>query len=172
MSAAGFITALKESATAFWSVRDARERNMLMACAAVVMLFLIYTIFLNPALSGRAQLRKDLPALRQQSAELLALSKHAAELNRGAAGHVEPITHDTINTSLASRGLKPQSLSVTDDLVRMQVNPASFASLMEWLDEQQKTTHLSVVDANFIALPQNDMVNATLTLKQQRSGDQ
>ena len=40
--------------------------------------------------------------------------------------------------------------------------------MLDWLDEMQKTARLSVVDANIVALPAVDSINATLTLKQQR----
>jgi len=164
------LSTLNESATAFWNGRNERERSILMYGSLLLLLLLVYAIFFGPALNGRTTLNKDLPALRQQAAEVQALAKQAAELNSaGASSEAAPISQETIAASLSSHGMKPQNLAVTDDLVRMQLNPVSFAGLLDWLDDQQKTSHLTVVDANFIALPQTDMVNATVTLKQQRT---
>jgi len=174
------LSTLNESATAFWNGRNERERSILMYGSLLLLLLLVYAIFFGPALNGRTTLNKDLPALRQQAAEMQALSKQAAEVqalakqaaelnSAGASSEAAPISQETIAASLSSHGMKPQNLAVTDDLVRMQLNPVSFAGLLDWLDDQQKTSHLTVVDANFIALPQTDMVNATVTLKQQRT---
>ena len=163
------LSTLNESATAFWNGRNERERSILLYGSLALVLLLIYAIFFGPALNGRTALNKDLPALRQQAAEMQALSKQAAELNSGGTSEAPPISQESIAASLSSHGMKPQNLSVTDDLVRMQLNPVSFAGLLDWLDDQQKTSRLTVVDANFIALPQTDTVNATVTLRQQRS---
>ena len=97
------------------------------------------------------------------------MSKQAAELNVGGVVDTFPISQESIAASLSSRGMKPVNLSVTDDLVRVQLNPVSFSGLLDWINDQQKTAHLTVLDANFIALPQTDMVNATVTLRQQKS---
>jgi len=160
---------LNESTTAFWNARNARERSILLAGSVALLLFLIYAIFFGPALNGRQTLSKRLPELRQQAAEIQALAKQAADLKLGGALGAGPVSQESITSSLASRGMKAQNISVTDDLVRVQLNPVSFAGLLDWIDDQQKTTHLTVIDANFIALPQTDMVNATVTLRQQKS---
>ena len=167
----GLLSALNASAATFWSARNERERTILRVGAAALATLLVYAIFFGPALSGRQKLGEALPGLRQQAAEMQALSKQAAELSTGGAAEAPPLSQEAVAASFTSRGMKPQTLAVTDDMVRVQLNPVSFAGLLEWLDDQQKVSHLTVVDANFIALPQTDMVNATLTLKQQRSGE-
>lgn len=171
MKPAELFSILGESATAFWNARNERERSIVLIGATALVLFLIYAICFGPALSGRATLSKDLPALRQQLAEVQSLAKQAGELSSATTPDPEPITQENIAASLSSHGMKPQSLAVTNDLVRVQLNPVAYSSLLDWADEQQKNLRLTVVDANFIALPQTDMVNATLTLRQQRSGE-
>jgi len=165
------LSTLNESAVAFWSGRNERERSILRFGSVALILLLVYAIFFGPALSGRQKLNRDLPALRQQAAEMQALSKQAAELNTGGALEIAPISQEIIAASLSSRAMKPLNLTVTDDLVRVQLNPVSFAGLLEWIVDQQKVSRLVVQDANFVALSQTDMVNATLTFKQQRSGE-
>lgn len=160
---------LSESATAFWNVRNERERSILVFGGVALVLFLLYAILFAPALSGRTALNKSLPVLRQQLAEEQSLAKEVSDLGGTAIPDPEPVSQDNISASLSGRGLKPQSLTVSGDLVRMQINPATYSSVMDWIDESQKTMRLTVVEANFIALPQTDTVNATLTLKQQKS---
>lgn len=161
--------AISESVAAFWRGRNERERAILIFGSLALALLLMYAIFFGPALSGREKLSKDLPTLRQQAAELQILAKQAAELNNGGAQETDPISQESIAASLSSRGFKPQNLSVTDDSVRVQLNPVSFANLLDWIDEEQRASRLTVIEANFVALSQPDTVNATLTLRQQRS---
>ena len=54
---------------AFWSARNARERKLLGIGSLVVIGGLFYGLLLDPAVSGRAQMQKQLPALREQAAE-------------------------------------------------------------------------------------------------------
>jgi len=162
---------LTESATNFWNVRNERERQILIFGSVALILLVLYAVLFAPALSGRTTLNKDLPALRQQLAEEQVLAKEAGDLNSAAVPDPEPVSQDNVSSSLGNHGLKPQSLTVSGDLVRMQINPATYSSVMDWIDEAQKNMRLTVVEANFIALPQTDSVNATLTLKQQKSGE-
>lgn len=146
--------------------RDARERAMLAAAATVAALGLFYALLIDPALTSRSQLNKNLPELRQQVALLQSLSKEAAALSGKAASPVPVLSEESIKTALAGKGLKPQSVTLSGDLAKVQLASASFAGVLAWLDDMQKTARLSVVDANIVALPQPDMVNATLTLRQ------
>jgi len=165
----GILNGLLESLAAFWMERNARERKAIALAALVVVLALVYSIFIGPALSGRAQLEKTLPALRQQAAELQLLSKQATALVGKGAPPAVAVTKDSLEAALKSKGLKPQSVVLTGELVKVQLESASFAGIMTWLDEMQKNARLSVVEANIEVLAPVDMVNATLTLRQQKT---
>ncbi len=169
MNAATQLSGLKQSLSAFWSERNQRERNMLVAAIAVVVLGLIYALFLDPALSGRTDLEKKLPALRQPAAEVQALSKDAVAASSKAATPVPPMNKESIEASLARKGLKPQNVSVTGELAKVQLSEVSFAGAIDWLADMQRTARVSVVEAKVDALTQPDMVNASFTLRQQRS---
>jgi len=161
---------LKETFSAFWLERNARERNILAAGAAFVALALIYLLFINPALSGRAQLDKSLPQMRQQAAELQALARQAAELNAAGAAPAAPVTKETIEAGLARRNIKPQSVLVSGEVIKVQLQGVSFAAVAAWLDEMQKNSRVSLVEGTFDAQSGVDTVNASLTMRQQRSG--
>ena len=170
MNLTGLLNRSKQSFSEFWAVRDARERAMLSAAAAVVLLGLIYALLIAPALTGREQLHKNLPELRQQVAQLQALSKEAAALSgKPAAPPIAmamAISKENIEAALARNGLKPQSVMLTGDFAKVQLAAVSFAGTLEWLDEMQKTARLAVVEASIVALAQPDRVDATLTLRQ------
>ena len=167
----GAMDGLKDAALAFWSERDARERAALALVIAAICSGLIYAILIEPALSGRAQLEKSLPALRQQAAELQALSRQAATLVNSAARPQTALSKESMEASLGAKGLKPQSVVLSGGMARVQLAAVSFAAMVEWLDQMQKSAQLSVIDANLVALPAPDSVNATLTLRQHRNGE-
>jgi general secretion pathway protein M len=169
MKAPAKVNGVKQSASTFWSERNQRERNMLTLAIVVILAGLFYLLLIDPAASGRKDLEKKLPALRQQAAEVQAMAKEATELaGKTAAAPPAAVTRESLEASLTRKGLKPQNLSVTGEMVKLQLAAVSFADTIDWLDEMQRTARLSVVDANFDAQTQPDTVNATLTLR--RSG--
>ncbi len=167
MNLTGLLDRSRLSFSEFWAVRDARERAMLAAAALAVTLGLIYALLIDPALSGRDRLNKNLPLLRQQVAQMQALSREAAALSGKSATPALAMSRENIEAALARNGLKPQSVMLTGDFAKVQLSAASFAGTLNWLDEMQKTALISVVDASIIALTQPDMVNAAFTLRQQ-----
>lgn len=152
----------------FWEARETRERLTLTVAAVAIMLGLAYAVLIAPALNGREQLSKNLPQLRQQAALLQAMSREAATLAGKPDIPLTAFSEESIEAALARKGLKVQSVTLTGDLVRVQLPAVPFAGMLEWLDEMQKTAMLSVVQANIVALAQAGSVDATLTLRQQR----
>lgn len=166
---AAIASGLKQSLSAFWRERNKREQNLLLAAIAVIVLGLIYALLIDPAVSGRADLEKRLPAMRQQAAEVQSLSKDAAALSGKANTPPPAMTRERIESSLARKGLKAQSVSLSGELAKVQLNGVPFSATVEWLSEMQRDARLSVVEATLDAQAQPDMVNAALTLRQQRS---
>jgi general secretion pathway protein M len=160
---------LRERLSEFWQERNARERTILRMAGALLLLALVYLLLLNPPLSGRAQLDKTLPQLRQQAAELQSLAATAAQLAQQPPSPFVPATPETIAAALARQNLKAQSVLLSGDILKVQLTNASFAALVSWLDEQQRTSRLVVTEAAFDVQPALDMVNATLTLRRQVS---
>jgi general secretion pathway protein M len=160
---------VKQSATAFWNQRNKRERTMLSVAFAVIALGLFYFLLIDPALSGRQDLEKKLPALRQQAAEVQAMARQAGTQTSRAARPVPALTRESLETSLSGKGLKAQNVGVTGELAKVQLNGVSFAGVIDWLADVQRSARLSVVDANIEAQGKPDSVNAALTLRQQRS---
>jgi general secretion pathway protein M len=151
-----------------WSARNPRERGMIAAAAAAIVLALLYLLLIEPATSGREQLRKSLPALRQQAAHMQSMVREiqaAPATNLPAAAQV---TRESLEAGLAGAGLKAQNISVSGEFVRLQLNGVSFSALVGWLDKAGKSMGMSVVETSIVAQTQPDSVNANLTLRQQR----
>lgn len=166
MSLATTIAQYRERANALWLARTEQERRFLTVGGAVVLLAVLYLLLVDPAVEGRAMLRRQLPQLRQQAAELQAMAQEAGALARAPATQTPPITREAVDTSLSSRGLKPQSLAMTGEYIKLQLNNVPFAGLATWLDEQRRANRVLVQDATVTALPTAGQVDASLTLRQ------
>lgn len=169
MNLRDILSQTRRSLSEFWAACEARERAMLTAGGFVVVLGLIYALLIDPALSGRTRLDKNLPELRQQVAQLQALAQEAAAYSAQTATPLPAISAESIRAALTAKGLKPLNVVLTGDLAKVQLASVSFAGMLNWIDEMQKTARLSVIDANIVVLEKPDTVNATLTLRQPRS---
>ncbi|CAN7629179.1 type II secretion system protein GspM [Massilia sp. LjRoot122] len=158
--------ALRERALAYWLARTDQERKFLTIGAVVVLVSLVYALLLAPAIEGRDTLRRSLPALRQQAAQLQTLAAEASTLAANPAPQVPPMTSDALSASMAQRGLKAGSITMTGEYAKVQLNDVSFANLVAWLDAQRRENRVQVQDAVFTALAAAGQVNATLTLRQ------
>ena len=159
------IGAYRERALAWWLSRTEQERKFLAVGGAVVLVSLVYALLLAPAIEGRDSLRRSLPALRQQAAQLQTLAAEASSLAANPAPQVPPMTADALNASMAQRGLKAGSLTMTGEYAKVQFNAVSFANLVSWLDAQRRENRVQVQDAAFTALAAAGQVDATLTLR-------
>ncbi len=160
---------LKQNLAEFWSARDVRERKMLILAAIVVALVLIYAALIAPALTGREHLHKKLPVLREQVVQMQALSKEVASYGEQTLPVVAPLSKHAVESALIRHGLKAQSLAVTGDFAQIQLNDVSFLSTLNWLHDLQKTTRVTVSEANITALAQPDKADAKITLQQRRN---
>ncbi|MBC7726725.1 MAG: type II secretion system protein M, partial [Microbacteriaceae bacterium] len=79
------------------------------------------------------------------------------------------LTRVGLEAALQRRGLKAQSVSVSGEIVRLQFAASSFSALTEWLNEARAGFQLSVTEATVTAQPTPDIVNASLTLRQQKA---
>ncbi len=159
----------RQSLSEFWAALEARVRAMLTAAIVVAILGLIYALLLDPALSGRTRLDRSLPEMRQQVAQMQALAQEAAAYSSQSAAPMPVVSAESIKATLEAKSLKAQNVAFTGDLAKVQLASVSFAAMLNWIDEMQKTARLSVVDANIVVLEKPDTVNATLTLRQPRS---
>jgi len=156
----------RANGAAFWAARTEQERRFLGVGGAVLGVLLVYGLLIAPALSGRERLQKDLPVLRQQAAELQALALQAGALK--AQPNVTPpaMTGDSIKASLAAHGLSAQSIGMTGEYAKLQLNGVSFPGLVDWLDALRRDGRINVQDASIIAQNTAGLVDATLTLHQ------
>lgn len=164
-------SALKEAVSPYWDERDAREKKMIVLVGVVIGLALIYLLLLNPALTGRKQLQKSLPGVREQAAQLQLLSKQAMDLRNAGSGATatDVPTEESIGNSLVHAGMKPRSINQTDEGFKVVLPGTSFSAVVAWLQDMQQSG-LTTADAQFEALSETDKVNATFVLRSPHAG--
>jgi len=159
-----------QAASRFWAERNLREQRILLAGMAAIVAALIYLLLVSPAQSGIERYQRSLPEMRQQVAQLQALTQEAVMLPQGeAAPAAAPLTREGLEAALQRRGLKAENLSVSGEIVRLQLPAASFTALTEWMNESRAAFQLAVTEATVTAQTTPDIVNASLTLRQQRA---
>ena len=160
------LAARQQAVQTFWSERTPQERKLLSIGAVVAGLALVYAVFFEPAWTGRSELQKSLPELRQNAAQLQALAREAGDLSRQAPVQVAPMTRASLVASLKARGLAPQSLSMTGEYARVQLTGVPFASVMLWLDGLRREGRIAVQEAKITAQTKAGLVDASLSLHQ------
>ncbi len=160
------LSALRNMAVSFWSMRDAGERRLLLACACFVFATLYYLLLIAPAITARTRLSRELPTLHQQVAQLQAVANEAADLNSKHSNAVPNMSADKLASALVTHGLKAKSLNVTEQNALLTMEKVSYAQTLALLDELKQTLRVDVLDAKFTVLEQADMIDASLTLHQ------
>ncbi len=157
------LSLLKRQAGAWWNQRSGRERLLLLACSAVVIVSLAWTLMLRPAFDTIAQSRELLPRLHAEAAQVRALIQEAQALQRSQSSRIDPAElARTLRASLRRAGLEESAtLSETADLTasdgtlrqwEITLYDANALQVMEWLSSlphlaQLRTPMLELVRA-------------------------
>ncbi len=99
---------------------------------------------------------------------MASMSGQYAQIAAAMTENIEPVTREVLEASLLRRGIKAQSLTASDDIVRLQITSVGYSNMMEWILEMQKAARLTVEDAKVTALPEKGQVGVVLTMKQQK----
>jgi len=160
----------RATAAAFWGERTEQERRFLAVGGIVVALGLVYGLLVDPALTGRDQLRKELPLLRQEAAELQALASQVAQLSAQPPAPSAPLSRDALNAALTKEGLTPQNLVMTGEYIKLEFKGVPFAALVTWLDAARRENRVVVQEGTVSAQSAAGTVDAALTLRQTAGG--
>jgi general secretion pathway protein M len=160
---------LREQIILYWAARTDQERKYLIVGGGIAVGALVYSLFIEPAWTGKAKLERELPQLRQEAAQLQAMAQEATTLAGQPAPQVTPMTREGLTASLASRSIVPGSLTVAGESAKLQVSNVPFASLYGWLDAQRRENRIMVAEGKVTALPAAGQVDASLTLTQPRN---
>ncbi|MFN5354157.1 MAG: type II secretion system protein GspM [Burkholderiaceae bacterium] len=153
----------------FWRERTPREQGLLLTTAATLVLGVIYFALINPALDGRHYWQQLLPQLRVDRAQMQSLAKQLGSAPTASQAVSPKTDRATLERSLTDAGIKPASLEVSDELVRLRWADVSFSELTNWLVRMQREQAWSVTEASVNAKESVDRVDATVALRWLRS---
>ena len=153
----------------FWRERTAREQGLLLTATATLVLGVIYFALINPALEGRHYWQRVMPQLRADRAQMHSLAKQLGNAPPPPTAVTPKADRATLERSLADAGIKPASLEVSDELVRLRWADISFNALTNWLVRIQREQACSVAEASVNAKEGVDRVDATVALRWLRS---
>jgi general secretion pathway protein M len=120
----------------FWAERAPRERSILLAGAAVLVVVLVYLIALEPAWTGIGRLERTLPQQRANAAELDALLSEVKSLKaRPAVATMSAAdARSALEASLGRAGLKATRIvPLSDGDIQLTFSDVPVGRWAPWL---------------------------------------
>lgn len=153
----------------FWSERAPREKAILAAGAALVLIAVLYLLAIEPAATGIARLERALPHTRAQAAKLDALLGEVKNLkSRAQVATVSPQeARGAIEKSLAAAGLKAARIvPLADGDLQLTFANVPYATWAAWLarTERELGARATGVNATATSTPGNVDVELALRL--------
>ena len=168
---------------AWWQALAERERRLVMAAAAVLIVGLFYAVVWAPLQRGitlRSErvtvLRNDLTWMRGAAVRLIALRAQAALQPAGGAPAASASTSTSLAASVSASAraqglagvLEVPASSDQSDTLRLNLEPLSFASLLPWLAAlQAQGIHVSALHLQAAGAGR---VRGSVTLQRRDSG--
>lgn len=159
---------LKLELQASWQKKSLQERRIIGIVSFLIIASIIYLIGFDPALKNIKKLEKSYPVLKQQTAKMALMTQEYSIISQSLSENIPSVTREFIEASLLRKNIKAQSLSVSNDIVRVQANLATYSNMMEWLLEMQKAARLSVEETKVTSLSEPGQVSFVITLRQQK----
>jgi type II secretory pathway component PulM len=152
----------REALTGFWTTRSARERSVLLAGAALVVLAALYATLWDPAMTARGRLSATLPKLRAQL-EDMRLQKREIELLRKTLGPVSASADlRALLRAAVERGPFPRAVERIEwrggDRVVVAAASVGFDQWLDWTRSLQRELGVRVDSCEITALPQPGLV--------------
>jgi len=160
---------LTDKLAQFWSERAPRERQILLAGGAFLLLALYYAVLFDPAWSGITRLTRGLPPLRAQASQLDQLLGEVKALRtRPQVATVSAQdSRAQIEKTLAASGLKATRIvPLSDGDLQLSFSNVPYASWAVWLAgiERDLGARASSVKATATATPGNVDLDVALRL--------
>ena len=156
---AGMAT-LRQQASAWWRGRSARERQAVLLVAAVVALFVVWSLFVQPAWRTVRAAPAQLDQLDAQVQQMQRVAAESAALRGTApvAAAQASLALKSASDRLGDRG----RLNLQGDRATLTLNGVAPDALRGWLTEVRSGARARPVDAQLQRVPQG--YNGTITV--------
>jgi general secretion pathway protein M len=164
-----------ERLIATWRAMSPRERRLVGVGGALLLLAAAFLLLLEPAWRGRAALGRDLPLLREQLAQMLALQDEwrqiAGESTTRPAGGTVASRIAALEQTLRSAGLMEsvRKLEANGELIELRFAAAPHERWFAWLSTALGETRLRVVDLSVAREAGPGQLSARLVLEAPRA---
>ncbi|WP_323119274.1 type II secretion system protein M [Burkholderia alba] len=158
---------LNETWTNFWEGRTGREKVMIGWGGALLLLAIAYSMLWSPAQDGRDKIRRELPTMQRQLAQMTAQANEARSLAAAAQG-VAPTglaLKDALTASLSDHGLAAAQLQIVGSGVQIQLKNAAFPVWTQWLDDVRRQFKVQVGEAHVTALKADGQVDLSAVMQ-------
>ena len=161
-----------ERALQYWRSIAPRERRLVGLAALVLLLAVFYLGLIEPAWQGRQALQRELPTLRQQYAQMVALGAEARQLAAAVpTGTNRPqALRDSLAQSVRSAGLEPalQKIELNGELIELRFKAVGYAQWLAWMEGALRETRMRVADVSVVREGTSGVVTVRLVLEAPR----
>jgi type II secretory pathway component PulM len=164
-----------ERAIAAWRGASVRERRLLAATGLLVAAAAFFVLFVEPAWQGRVALARELPVLREQLAQMVALREELREIGQApaapdSAGGLRSRVPQ-LEASLRAAGLEPalRKLELQGELIELRFAAAPHEVWFGWLASLPGEMRLKVVDLSVSREGAPGLVSARVVLEAPRA---
>jgi|SRR5690606_7710694 general secretion pathway protein M len=161
-----------ETFLGWWRERAPRERRILVAGAAVLLVALVWLVAFEPAWAGRQRLAEELPTQRAELARMASMMEEARALEAttrtaSTGGSVRA----SLEKSLAAAGLaEGVQIEQRGDRYDLRFPAVPFAAWIDWVALAVRESRVRVVDAKLTRDPRDGYVAARLSLQAGEGG--
>lgn len=151
-----------------WRAMAARERRLVGAGVTILLLAVGYLLMFEPAWQGRKLLRRELPELRSQLAQMSALAVEARRLTAAPKASDSPqALRAALAASAQAAGLGGglAQLSLSGELFDLRFSNVPHAAWLTWLDTTLRETQLRVTDLSIAREAMPGVVSVRLVLE-------
>jgi general secretion pathway protein M len=148
-----------------WQPRNQREKQLLTFTGALVISVVGWLLLIDPALRGRAYWQQELPAMKEAISQMRYLSTEIGKLPVKTHGSGVGLSRQALEASLSDKGIKADTLEITDSHVNAHFVDISFASFTELLKQWQISSQLMVEEITVTARDRIDRVDVRVSLK-------
>ncbi|MCO5118579.1 MAG: type II secretion system protein M [Burkholderiaceae bacterium] len=161
-----------ESFLGWWRERQPRERRILAAGTAILLVALVWLLAFEPAWLGRQRLAEELPVQRAALARMASMIEEARALESVAG--VAPASGSvraSLEKSLAAAGLdNGVQIEQRGDRYDLRFPSVPFAAWIDWVALSVRESRVRVIDARLTRDPRDGYVAARLSVQASEGG--